>query len=132
MNDHQNVEFHRTLATKRMGAGAVIRNTDGHFLVVKPTYKAHWELPGGVVETDESPARACARELVEELGLDLQIGPLLCVDYNSSTPGYLESLMFLFDGGAIDEGTIDSIRLSPTEIAEYRFVPMHELSLIHI
>ena len=116
------VAFHRTLATKRVGAGAVIRNAGGEVLVVKPTYKPGWELPGGAVEADESPAAACAREVREELGLDLPLGRMLCVDYNPTDSGYLESLMFLFDAGALDDATIASITLDGTELAEHRFV----------
>ena len=50
--------FHRSLPMKRMGAGALIRDLDGNVLMVKPSYKDGWELPGGAVEDDESPADA--------------------------------------------------------------------------
>jgi len=59
---------------------------DGNVLLVNPTYKPGWELPGGVVEADESPADACRREVREELGLDVEVGELMCVDYNRATP----------------------------------------------
>jgi 8-oxo-dGTP pyrophosphatase MutT (NUDIX family)/SAM-dependent methyltransferase len=120
------VAFHRSLASKRMGAGAVIRNADGDVLIVKPTYKEGWELPGGAVEANESPAAGCARELREELGLDLPLRAMLCVDYNPTTEDYLESLMFLFDAGTIDQQTIDAIRIDPIELAEFRFVPLDQ------
>ena len=126
----ERIAFHRTLAAKRMGAGAVIRNGDGDVLIVKPTYKDGWELPGGAVEADESPAAVCERELREELGMALPVGAMLCVDYNPSTDDYLESLMFLFDAGTMDQRTIDAIRLDPTELAEYRFVPIDEAVLL--
>ena len=120
------VAFHRTLPSKRVGAGAVIRNADGDVLIVKPTYKDGWEMPGGAVEANESPAAGCARELREELGLDLPLGAMLCVDYNPTTEDYLESVMFLFDAGTIDQQTIDTIHIDPIEIAEYRFVSLDE------
>jgi 8-oxo-dGTP diphosphatase len=124
------VGAHRRLPAKRMGAGAVIRDADGGVLIVKPTYKPAWELPGGAVENDESPAGACARELREELGLDIAVGDLLCVDYNSSTPDYLESLMFLFDTATLDDAEIASIRLPPEELSEYRFVSPSEATAL--
>lgn len=82
---HGTTDAHRLLPTKRMGAGAVIRDVDGRVLIVKPTFKPAWELPGGAVEDDESPRGACVRELHEELGITVAVGELLCVDYNSST-----------------------------------------------
>ena len=54
----ETVVFHRSLPMKRMGAGAVIRDLDGNVLIVKPTYKDGWELPGGV-------ARCCRVGIVE-------------------------------------------------------------------
>jgi 8-oxo-dGTP diphosphatase len=107
-----------------MGAVAVIRNAAGEVLVVKPVYKAGWELPGGAVEMGESPKAAWERELFEELRLHLEAGPMLCVDYNSPTDDYVESVMFLFEIALLDDSTAASIQLDPAELSEYRFVAL--------
>ncbi len=122
----ETTDFQRSLPMKRMGAGAVIRDADGNVLIVKPTYKSGWELPGGAVEDDESPADACSREIREELGVELTVGALMCVDYNSSTSGYVESLMFVFSIESLDTGTVAEIRLDENELSECRFVSVNE------
>lgn len=61
-----------------LGACAVIRNAQGHVLLVHHTYRRRaWGLPGGLAGTHEQPEAALARELREELGVRVMIGPLL-------------------------------------------------------
>jgi len=57
-------------------AAAVLLRADGQFLLTQrpagKVYGGYWEFPGGKLEPGEPPARALARELHEELGLDIQ------------------------------------------------------------
>jgi hypothetical protein len=69
------------LARKRMAAGVLFRDSAGRVLLVEPSYKSDWEIPGGAVEADEPPWAAAARELAEELSWDDPLGRLLVVDH---------------------------------------------------
>jgi 8-oxo-dGTP pyrophosphatase MutT (NUDIX family) len=89
-------------ARKRVGADVLIRDDRGRLLLVDPTYKPDWDLPGGMAEANEPPRLAARRELREELGVDLPIGALLCVDWVSPHGPWDDSLMFVFDGGVLD------------------------------
>lgn len=44
-----------------VAAGTLFVDPDGRVLLVHPTYKAGWDMPGGHVEPGESPARLARR-----------------------------------------------------------------------
>lgn len=119
-------DFHRSLPTKRMGSGALLRDEAGRFLIVKPSYKSGWEIPGGIVEDNESPAAACEREILEELGINVRPGRLLCVDYNSSAADHVESLMFIFAAPVLNADEVASITVDGEEIIEARWCEVEE------
>jgi 8-oxo-dGTP pyrophosphatase MutT (NUDIX family) len=120
------VAWRASLPGKRMGAGALICDPAGRVLVVEPTYKESWEVPGGIVEADESPRQACAREIREELGLELAPGRLLVWEWQGPEPDRTESVMFIFDGGVLPD--LDAVTLPVDELASARFVPPADLA----
>lgn len=48
----------------------VVRN--GRILLVRPSYRPYWELPGGMVEDNESLEEAGKRETLEEAGVQIE------------------------------------------------------------
>ena len=106
-------------------AGAMIFDAAGRLLILKPTYKPGWTIPGGVMEADgETPWQACRREVREECGIEVAQGQLACVDFRRSRPGRPGGIRFLFDCGALPEQSLAGIVLQPEEICEYRLLPV--------
>lgn len=105
-----------------MGAGCLLFDRAGKILILKPTYKDSWLLPGGVIEANESPRQACIREVKEETGIDCQPVRLLCVDYVSDRQLKIESVQFVFFGGIIPDDV--QIELPEKEINTYQFLEL--------
>lgn len=70
--------------TYRMSVHAVITDSDGRVLQLKQTYGSlAWGLPGGAVDPGETVIDTVRRECREELGVEVQVGPLTGVYYHS-------------------------------------------------
>src|SRR5215204_4332769 len=108
-------------ARKRVAADVLVRDTSQRILLVNPSYKPDWDLPGGMVEANESPAAAARREVKEELGLDLEIGDLLVVDWVPAHGPWDDSLMFVFDGGTMTRGQAHALQVVDEELAGLQF-----------
>ena len=104
------------LPAKRVAAGVLVRNRRGQVLVVQTSYKAHWEVPGGLVEPDEGLAQGARREVVEELGVALSVGDLLVVDACGAAGAHLDMVCVLFDGGVHDDDLLDRFTYPDGEI----------------
>jgi 8-oxo-dGTP diphosphatase len=122
----------QTLPAIPVSAGALIFDKAGRLLILKPTYKSGWTIPGGVMEADgETPWEACRREVREETGIDVRTGRLICMDFRRPRPGKPGGIRFLFRCGPLGGTHLATIALQPEEIAEYRIVTLPEaLSLL--
>ena len=108
-------------------AGALVHSTDGRLLILKPTYKKGWTIPGGQIDPGgESPWDACRRETREECGLVVEHGRLACVDFLTPRPGRPGGIRFLFDCGTFSDASLAAVVLQETEISDHRLAALDE------
>lgn len=88
-------------ARKRVIAHLLVTEPGKRVCVLETTFKPDFELPGGILETGESPRVGLAREVREELSADLAVGRLLVVDWLAPYLGWDDAVELIFDGGDV-------------------------------
>jgi 8-oxo-dGTP diphosphatase len=63
-----------------VGVGGVVLDAEGRVLLARRAHeplKGEWSLPGGAVEVGETLEEAVAREILEETGVGVVVGPVV-------------------------------------------------------
>jgi ADP-ribose pyrophosphatase YjhB (NUDIX family) len=116
-----------TVASPRVAAGALFTDQAGRILLVKPAYKAGWDIPGGYVMPGESPLAACRRELEEELGGSWLVNPQpLVVDW-APAAGEGDKILFVFAASGLEPEDVSGFTFPDAEITDARFITTSEL-----
>jgi len=107
-------------------AGALI--VDGALLVAQrarpPELAGMWELPGGKVAVGETDARALARELREELGVDVTVGARLGGDVPLTPTLTLRAYLVTLTNGVVQPHDHRALRwVTSTELRSLEWVP---------
>ena len=114
-----------------VGVGAVVID-GGKVLLVRRKYeplKGHWSLPGGAVEVGEPLETALTREMQEETGLVVDVGPVIEV-FDRITHDDEGRVLYHFvlvdylcwpTGGALaaDSDVAEVVFADPGELAQY-------------
>ncbi len=115
--------------------GAMIEK-DGRYLITqrspKATFPLLWEFPGGRVEPGETDPAALARELREEMGIDVEVGDRV-VHVEHAYEGYdIDFSVYrcrLLAGPVRDVGVHAHRWVLPEELDRYEFPPADEKSI---
>ena len=103
--------------------GAVLVH-DGRVFAAKrgpgKSMAGYWEFPGGKVEADETPEEALARELREELKIDVTVGEFIVTATHEAGTAVIELSTYLCT-------IIEGVPVL-TEHEEFRWLPVSELS----
>ncbi|UYB39199.1 NUDIX hydrolase [Streptomyces sp. Je 1-4] len=122
-------EYARSRHAVWLSAAALMTDELGRVLLVKPTYRTQWLLPGGGAEPGESPEQTCRREVHEELGMMRTPGRILAVHW--LTPGHPDvakgmpfpgEVRYVFDGGTLTGRDNEALRLPDDELAGFEFL----------
>ncbi|MFG2942353.1 NUDIX domain-containing protein [Streptomyces sp. NPDC048282] len=118
---------------RRIGAVVLLRDSNGYVLMVKPTYKSGWILPGGGLHGGESIQVGAARELQEETGLSRTPTHFVALDQVPAAEDgtSAEGFNVVCDGGRLTakEAAAVSVPASAAhELSDFQWVPLADLS----
>jgi 8-oxo-dGTP pyrophosphatase MutT (NUDIX family) len=110
----------------RAAAAVLYFDEQGRVMLVHPATRSDYlGIPGGYVEPGETPYETAVRKVKEELGIEPSVGRLLVVDWAPASDG--EKVVFVFDGGVIDDETRKRISLNPAALTALSFHEVREL-----
>ncbi|MED7827964.1 NUDIX hydrolase [Streptomyces chiangmaiensis] len=100
-------------------AGVVVRE-DGRLLAIRRADNGTWELPGGVLELNETPEAGVAREVLEETGIHVEVDELTGV-YKNTTRGIVALVFRCKPSGGTERTSTESTAvewLTPDEVSK--------------
>lgn len=117
-------------AGPRVGVGGVLLD-EGRVLLIRrahPPLQGRWSIPGGTVEWGETLDQALRREMLEETGLRVRVGPLLTAFDRVERAGgevrwhyVIVDYLCFREGGELRAGSdaLDAALVAPDDLARY-------------
>jgi len=107
---------------KTFGVKCVIEH-NGEVLMIKNSYGGwkNWMFPGGSIDKNETPEEAAKREVLEEVGIEVQ--DLRKIGEYTSTKEFKKDTVMVFAG----ESKGKEVTTNPKEIAEARWFKLYDL-----
>lgn len=135
-NEYPKTKPRPKVPTHNIAVGVV--NRGGKLLITKRAETGLlgglWEFPGGKLKTDESPEDACARELLEEVGLAVTVREKIAVVHHAYT--HFKIILHVFrcevrQGTVTLQGPVDFKWVRPEALAQFPF-PKANLKFMHL
>ncbi|MEY9404412.1 mutator protein MutT [Bradyrhizobium japonicum] len=110
-------------------AHGLIHLPDGRILITRRSIRndympLYWDLPGGTVDPGERVEEALAREVMEEVSLEVRVGQILYVHTNLRGLPARQTFQMVFSCELIR----GEVKLDPEEHDEYRWILQSELN----
>lgn len=105
-----------------LGAVALVRNDAGAVLLLRQRHHDGWSLPGGLLQSGESPDRAVARELAEELRLRVDPGELTATLPSAVVDPHARRVDLVYALRRDHAGEVDNV-----EVLEAKWFPLEQL-----
>ena len=115
-----------SLDARPSGAAVLLEDVEGRALIVKANYKTYWALPGGMVDTEESPLVAALREVKDEVGIDINPSDVSLMGVAQRMGDGFITYQFIFTA-SIKESQVKAISPHDPEIEEWRFISKQEV-----
>ncbi|WP_419995067.1 NUDIX domain-containing protein [Streptomyces boninensis] len=115
-------------------ASMLLTDHIGRILILRPLdWLRGWQLPGGIVEAEESPREGAQRETRQETGLDLAAGDLVAVEWiQARSRAVRDRLALVFAGPELTPEHLALISLQRDEVTAWRLErPEHARALLH-
>lgn len=93
---------------------------NGRVLILRNFKKPHWDLPGGRLHKNEEVKKGLAREVKEELGVDIEVGEAMFADTSPD-----DHFAVVFKATLLNPAA--SFTFAPDEVDEVKWITKEEV-----
>lgn len=119
---------------RRPRAVGILFNSENQVLLMlrRKNGKAYATLPGGGIEEGETPAEACAREVLEEVNLVVKVGPEVLVLDNLQNHEHYFLTRYVSGEMRLGDGPEGTIRQSEENWYQPEWVSLEKLEEVNL
>jgi ADP-ribose pyrophosphatase YjhB (NUDIX family) len=109
-----------------IGAMCLIEDAAGRILLVRHPYRDGWGMPGGFLKRGETPEACARREVMEEVGLEVELlgPPQVVFDERTRT------VETVFRARAVRSGDLEHVHPTSPELVDTGWFPWSALPLL--